>query len=491
MNPKLYEINTRVWIKQFGEQAKLSDVPIDYFKNLKSKGIDIIWLMGVWKTCDSLIEKYCFTPELISEYAKALADWKKEDVIGSPFAIDEYKINPKLGTEDDIKNLREKLNSLDLKLLLDFVPNHCGAGSRYLKEHPEYFLAGDSELLVKDEFTFFKSPFDESKIFAHGRDPFFPAWEDTVQLNYFNEDTINFMIGNLLKISRLCDGVRCDMAMLELNNVFENTWLGVLNNQKYSKPAAEFWIEAINKVRDKNPDFIFLAEAYWDLEWRLQQLGFDFTYDKKLTDRLISKSVSDIKAHLYAEKTYQQKSTRFLENHDEIRAVEKFGIKESLAAAVLISTIEGMRFYFDGQFEGNHIKVPIQLGRKPEEKPNVMVEQFYRKILDITKENIFCVGEWLILNTLSAGGSNNSYENILAWQWKLGNDLRIVVINYSDYTSQCRLMFQVFSNKAEVVLTDLINDAEYIRAVDEINNPGLFVELKSYQSHIFKVSEIV
>ncbi len=489
MNPKLYEINTRIWIKQFGENAKLRDIPFDYFKSLSHQGINIVWLLGIWKTCYNQVDQYCFTQELISEYSKALPDWKKEDVIGSPFSIDEYSVNPKLGSEEDVIILKEKLNSAGIKLFLDFVPNHFGSGTKYIREAPEYFLAGDDELFVRDRFTFFKSPFDESKIFAHGRDPFFPAWEDTAQLNYFNEDTRSFMINNLIKISKLCDGVRCDMAMLELNNVFENTWLGVLNKQRYAKPDSEFWSTAISAVKKLNPDFIFLAEAYWDLEWQLQQLGFDFTYDKKLTDRLVAKTVSDIKAHLNADKEYQEKSMRFLENHDELRAVEKFGIKESLAAAVLVTTIEGMRLYFDGQFSGKHIKVPIQLGREPEEKTNVLVKQYYDKILNVTKENIFNEGDWQILNAMPVSENNFSFENILAWQWKLGDEVRIIVINYADCTSQCRLKFCVASSRSEILLIDLLNEVKYLRAIDEINTVGLFVELKSYQSHIFKVSD--
>ncbi|MHB1688394.1 MAG: alpha-amylase family glycosyl hydrolase [Ignavibacteriaceae bacterium] len=490
-NPKLYEINTRVWIKQFGEQTKLSGIPTIYFENLVDKGINIIWLMGIWKTCDSIIEKSCFTPDLVSAYNKALSNWKKEDVIGSPYAIDEYIINPRLGTVDDLLKLKEKLNSLGLKLFLDFVPNHFNADTKYLKTNPEFFLNGDEEMFSKDPFTFFKSSFDETKIFAHGRDPFFPVWEDTVQVNYSNEETRNFMTSILLGLSEVCDGVRCDMAMLELNNVFENTWLGVLNKQNYSKPKKEFWSEAISKVKAKNPGFIFLAEVYWDLEWQLQQNGFDYTYDKRLTDRLASKAVLDVKAHLNAEKSFQLKSVRFLENHDEERAVERFGMKESLAGSVLISTIQGMRFYYDGQFEGKKIKLPVQLGSKPVEKPNLFVKEYYDRLLSITKEKIFQEGNWQMLNALPVSHDNFSFENIFTWQWQLQNETRIIAINYSGNTSQCRLKFEVKSNQAEILLIDLLNKVEYIRSISEIKTIGLFIELKSYQSHIFKFSAYI
>ena len=115
-NPKLYEINVRVWIKRFGSNIKLSQIPNDYFKELADKGINIIWLMGIWKTAPEVINKCCFSVDLISSYNKALPDWNKEDVVGSPFAIDIYEVNPQFGTLNDLQILRDNLNKLGLKL---------------------------------------------------------------------------------------------------------------------------------------------------------------------------------------------------------------------------------------------------------------------------------------------------------------------------------------------------------------------------------------
>ncbi len=173
------------------------------------------------------------------------------------------------------------------------------------------------------------------------------------------------MINILKDISLLCDGVRCDMAMLPLNNVFYNSWIGVLNKMNFPKPAGEFWGIAIKEIKNIKKDFLFIAETYWDLEWDLQQLGFDYTYDKRLTDRLGSADIASIKAHLHADLIYQEKSVRFLENHDEQRAVAKFGKYKSLAAATIITTIPGMKLFYDGQFSGYKSKVPVQLGREP------------------------------------------------------------------------------------------------------------------------------
>jgi Alpha amylase, catalytic domain len=487
LSPKILEVNTRIWIKQFGENAGLRDVPDDFIEELSYKGINIFWLMGIWMTSKSLVEKCCFGIDLVPGYIKALSDWKREDVIGSPFAIDDYKINPALGTEDDLKNFRSKLNKKGIKLILDFVPNHLGADSVLLDSHPEIFLQADKETYLKDKYTFFEYQNKNYYYIAHGRDPFFPPWSDTSQLNFFETKTREFLIEKLKYISTVADGVRCDMAMLPLNNVFHNTWLGILNKSGYKKPDEEFWKIAISEVKYKNTEFIFIAEAYWDLEWELQQLGFDFTYDKRLTDRLAGNDISDIKAHLNADPEFQKKSVRFLENHDEDRAITKFGKYKSLAAAVVISTLPGARFYYDGQFEGRKIKLPVQLGREPTEKIIRQVKNYYETILSITRDEIFTKGEWRLLYAEPVSAANNSFENFLAWEWHLNDELRIVIVNYTFHSSQCRIKLEFKTERTELRFDDLLSNDSYTRLTQELKNPGLFVELKGYQSHIFSV----
>lgn len=488
-NPALYEINTRLWIKRFGNNKKLSEIPDEYFADLAGKGIDIIWLMGIWKTTPQLIDACCYSPELISSYNKSLSDWKKEDVIGSPYSIDNYQINPDLGSLEDLKLLREQLTRLGLKLFLDFIPNHFSAASGLIETNPEIFLPGDPGLLEYDPLTFFRPEADKNKIFAHGRDPFFPAWSDTIQVNYYNPAAREFMTNILLKLSDLCDGVRCDMSILQLNNVFTNTWSGVLNKLDFAKPKTEFWSDAIAAVKAGNPEFIFMGEAYWDLEWELQQLGFDFTYDKRLMERLASDDVYGAKAHLDADIGYQEKSVRFLENHDEQRAAAAFGIQKSMAAAVIMSTVPGMKFYYDGQFEAKKIKLPLQLGREPQEKESKQVKSFYNELLTITRQDIFKSGSFKKLEAVPAGDGNFTYEDIFCWMWKLRNEYRIVITNYSGSTSQCRIIFNIGSKSAEIILTDHMTDVSYTRNAEEIKTQGLFVELKGYRSHIFSVAE--
>lgn len=486
-NPVLYEINTRVFVKRFGSKTKLTDIPIDYWINLKQKGIDYVWLMGVWKTCSSTIEKYCLEEGLVNNYKRALKDWKKEDVIGSPFAIDVYQINPELGNEGTLLDLKKTLNNIGLKLILDFVPNHFSADSTLLTKKPELFISVDRKVFFTDPHTYYQ-PFEkEDKYFAHGRDPFFPAWQDTVQINYCDPNARQFMINTIKNITQYCDGLRCDMAMLVLNNVFKNTWIGLLEKNNLTLPENEFWYDAISEIKKVNNEFLFIAESYWDMEWYLQQLGFDFTYDKKLTDKLKFSSASDIYDHFKADYEYQKKSVRFLENHDEERAASILGKEKSKAAAIVISTIPGLRFFYDGQFEGKRIKLPVQLGREPVENPLNGINNFYDKLLSITKEDIFKKSNWELLEPLSSWINNNTYKNILAWIWTHNSEKRIVVVNYSDLLSTCRLKLDTRGYEENFEIIDLLNDQTYIRSSEEVFHEGLYIELKPWQAHILKM----
>jgi len=489
VNPSLYEINTRVWLRRFDTETKtatLSDVPLVYWTELAQKGINYIWLMGIWEPCRNSIKKYCFSKGLINEYRLALPDWKDEDVIGSPFAINKYEVNGKIGSKSELLDLKSTLNRLGLKLILDFIPNHFNSESVLLKTCPELFLQATEKHYKNDKSTYFRDPFDRDIYFAHGRDPYFPAWTDTAQVNYFNEAARNFMTTSLVDLTAMCDGVRCDVAMLMLNDIFAATWSDVLKFHNLDIPANEFWDKAIDAVKQVDNDFIFIAEVYWDLEWRLQKLGFDFTYDKKLTDRLKVENAHNIREHLLADYEYQNKSVRFLENHDEDRIIHSVGNAKSKAAAVVTSTLKGMRFYHDGQFEGKRVKLPVQLGREPHEEVNHGTLRFYEKLLNITNSEVFIKGEWKLLQALPSGQSDQSYKNILAWEWSFEKTLCVVIVNYSDNISYCRLRINFHTDSKELLIHDLLNDETYNRSADELTSVGLFVKLAPYLSHILE-----
>jgi len=211
-------------------------------------------------------------------------------------------------------------------------------------------------------------------------------------LNAFNPRLRRVAVETLSDIARQCDGVRCDMAMLLMNSVFERTW-GARVGQR---PSTDYWREVIPSINVLHPDFLFIAEAYWDLEWELQQQGFDFCYDKRLYDRLEHGNARSVRLHLSADLAFQAKLLRFLENHDEPRAAAAFALEREEAAAVVTATLPGARLFHEGQFEGRRVRLPVFLRRRPEEPVNRSLQVFYKKLLESIDRPTFREGEWSV-----------------------------------------------------------------------------------------------
>jgi len=280
--PSLYQVNTRVWLNGLargrGRLATLDDVPGEELDRLAGMGFDWIWLLSVWRTGEAGRAVSRANPEWRREFLRTLPDLREEDIGGSGFAICGYTVHPGLGGDAALARLRERLRQRGLRLMLDFVPNHTALDHPWVEEHPEYYVAGSELDLTRAprDYAWVKGRGGD-RVLAHGRDPYFPGWPDTLQLDYGNPATRAAMAGELLRIAGQCDGARCDMAMLVLPEVFERTW---------GRKTAPFWPQAIARVRERFPRFTFLAEVYWDLEWTMMQQGFDYAYDKRLYDRL-------------------------------------------------------------------------------------------------------------------------------------------------------------------------------------------------------------
>ncbi len=146
--------------------------------------------------------------------------------------------------------------------------------------------------------------------------------------------------------------------------------------------STNYWTTVIAAVKAKWPEFRFIAEAYWDLEWELQQQGFDYCYDKKLYDRMEKGDAESVRLHLLADRSYQEKMVRFIENHDEPRAAATFGGGKDRAAAVAILTLPGAKLLYEGQFEGRKVRLPVFLGRCPAEPADQDLAAFYGRLLE-------------------------------------------------------------------------------------------------------------
>jgi hypothetical protein len=184
--------------------------------------------------------------------------------------------------------------------------------------------------------------------------------------------------------------------------------------------------EVIPAVKEASPNFKFIAEAYWSLEWELQQQGFDYCYDKRLYDRMEHEPAMSSRMHLYAEMEFQNKVVRFLENHDEPRAAATFSDEKQRAAAVIISTTPGAKLFHEGQFEGRKVRLSVFLARRPDEPVNQYLQRFYQELLPLCAAPILHQGIWSLCET-AGWPDNTSHESLIAYTWEL-HDLRYVII---------------------------------------------------------------
>jgi glycosidase len=485
--PTLYEINTWAWLSDLaartGARVDLRSVPAAEWDAIAALGFDAVWLMGVWERSPAGIAIANHNQNLVDDFRRALPDVRPEDNVGSPYCVRRYVADDHLGGRKGLAVARRELARRGMRLILDFVPNHVAPDHPWVSEHPEYFIQGTEDEIRNDPASFIQA---DKAVFACGKDPYFPAWPDVVQLNAFHPGLRQAVVETLSDIASQCDGVRCDMAMLLLNSIFERTWGG----RAGPRPGAEYWVDVIPAIKKANPDFRFIAEAYWDLEWELQQQGFDFCYDKRLYDRLEHDNAESVHLHLCADLAYQEKLLRFIENHDEPRAAATFATAKERAAAVTTSTLPGARLFHEGQFQGRKVRLPVFLGRRPEEPVDKELEDFYRKLLAAINSPVFREGQWTLC-AHTGWPDNPSYQNIVAWRWNKDEERYLIVVNLSDGAAQA-LVQVAWDDLAghNWKLTDKLSGATYERSGDEVRSSGLYVDLGPWSHHFFRWSVV-
>jgi glycosidase len=353
-----------------------------------------------------------------------------------------------------------------------------------VKTHPDYYVEGSEGALAGAPQNYLRVDTDRGpKILAYGRDPNFPGWPDTLQLNYANPELYVARIDELIAIAGKCDGVRCDMAMLLLPEIFQRTW-GIT--------PEPFWPKATTAVHAKYPAFTFMAEVYWDLEWTLQQQGFEYCYDKRLYDRLREGHVKPIRDHLLAGLDYQDKLARFLENHDEPRAASEFPLLQHQAAAIITFLSPGLRFFYNGQFEGARVRVPTHLCRGPVEPTNPEIAAFYAKLLAVLKQTAFRDGSWSQIQPLPAWSGNWTHDNFVAYTWAgVDGSRHAAIVNYAGNQGQCRvpLPFPELCGR-QVRLTDVMATEVYDRDGSELVDRGLYIDHPPWQYNVFELRVI-
>ena len=224
---RIYEINTRVHASEFDQ------ITTPELVELSRLGFDAVWVMGVWQ---------------ISEGAKRISKIVSDDYEGSPYAVPDYKFNRDLGGRSRFSALVKRAHGAGLAVIVDFVSNHMAIDSEWIAERPDFFIRCDASARRQTTSEYFLH--ESGGVIAFGRDPYFPPWHDTAQLDYTNPDLRRRMIEVLKWISTIADGVRCDMAMLVLRDYFRQQWYGNVPRAWFDeRMPGEFWDQAISEVK--------------------------------------------------------------------------------------------------------------------------------------------------------------------------------------------------------------------------------------------------
>jgi hypothetical protein len=435
--------------------------------------------MGVWERSPAGLAIALRDASLLASFRQALPDLTEADIAGSPYCVRNYVVDAALGGPDGLAEARARLAARGLRLILDYVPNHVAPDHPWLTERPHCLIRGSADDLARSPEAYLEAA---GQIYARGRDPYFAPWPDVVQLDAFSDDLRAAAVDTLVSIGDQADGVRCDMAMLLMNDVFAKTW----GERAGPPPAEDFWPYVVPRVRARHPDLLLVAEAYWDLEWALQQQGFDHCYDKRLYDRLLHEDADAIRAHLQAGLDYQRGLVRFLENHDEPRAAATLDGDRERAAAIAVATLPGATLWHEGQFEGRTVRLPVFLSRRPEEPVDERLRAFYARLLPAAAA--VRDGEWRLL-PVTGWPDNDTHRNLLAWAWTGPGTRHLVVVNHSDTPAQGQVPLP-WPDLAGAPhrLTDLLTDQTYDRDGDTLTGPGLFVDLPARHSHVLSAA---
>ena len=372
----LFELNARL------HQKHLDALAEEHLPRLAALGFDWIWIMGIWT----------MGPRGVVMSRKYALDFE-----GSPYAIAAYDVDPLLGGEPALRRFVARAHALGIKVMADFIPNHLALDTPLIDVDPAMVIHSNPAVRTEHPTDYYEHA--KGRL-AHGKDPYFEGWNDTVQLDYAYPPLRAHQVAQLRRIADLVDGVRCDMAMLVLREHVKKNWFPGVDQASFDAAyPREFWDEAVTAVRAAHPDFVFMAEVYWDNEPRLQELGFDFTYNKKLYDQLAHHHPSaEIAAQLaHWPQHYLERCVHFLENHDEERAAHRFG-RRTRPSAILSYAIPGAVFVHQGQMEGFAEKLPVQR-REPlqHETPNAALRAFYERLLGLVRRPIFRGGELTVL----------------------------------------------------------------------------------------------
>jgi len=458
-----------VWLGQlsgwYGKEIhRLDEIPDEELDKLARWGVTGLWLIGIWERspASQTIKRICGNPEAIA----------------SAYSLYDYAIAHDLGGWEALANLRERALKRGIRLASDMVPNHTGIYSRWIVEHPDWFvqldyppyptyrftgpdLSSSPEVSIQIEdgywdksdaavvFKHYDHRTGRTRYIYHGNDGTSTPWNDTAQLNYLNPEVREAVIRTILHVAHNFPIIRFDAAMTLAKKHYQRLWFpqpgmgsGVPSRAEHGMTRAafdaampeEFWRQVVDRAAAETPDTLLLAEAFWLMEgYFVRTLGMHRVYNSAFMNMLKmeenAKYRQTIKNVLEFNHEILKRFVNFMNNPDEKTAVEQFGKENKyFGAAVLLVTMPGLPMLGHGQVEGFHEKYGMEYKRAYWDEPvdEHLVAEHERRIFPLMRRRrLFSGSENFILYDFFVDGAVN--EDVFAYSNRHGDDRGLVI----------------------------------------------------------------
>lgn len=465
-----------VWLGQlsieYGEEiTRLDQIPDRELDRLARCGFTGLWLIGIWERSDASrkIKQFTGNPEAIA----------------SAYSLYDYTIARDLGGEEALWNLKSRALKRGIRMASDMVPNHTGLYSRWILEHPDWFVqldyppypaysfsgpdlsdSPDISLHIEDGywdrsdaavvFKYYDHRDGRTRYIYHGNDGTSTPWNDTAQLNYLLPEVREAVSGTILHVASMFPIIRFDAAMTLAKKHYQRLWFpqpghgGVASRaeQGMTREAfdqsmpEEFWRQVVDRISSENPDTLLLAEAFWLMEgYFVRTLGMHRVYNSAFMNMLKmeenAKYRQTIKNVLEFDPQVLQRFVNFMNNPDEKTAVEQFGKEQKyFGACVLLATMPGLPMFGHGQIEGFHEKYGMEYKRAYWNEPidEHLVRQHERFVFPLLKRRwLFSGSENFVFYDFWCGSSVN--EDVFAYSNRVGDQRALIIFQNRFATS--------------------------------------------------------
>jgi hypothetical protein len=467
--------NVYVWLDQLSEQygralTRLDEVPDEELDTLAHRGFTGLWMIGLWERSRA------------SQRIKQMRG--NPEAVASAYSLFDYQIAADLGGEEALQNLRARAWQRGIRLSSDMVPNHMGIDSKWVIEHPDWFISLDYSPFPSYSFNGADLSWDErvgiqiedhyynntdaavvfkrvdrwtgsEKYIYHGNDGTSMPWNDTAQLNFLKPEVREAVIQTILHVARNFPIIRFDAAMTLAKKHYQRLWFpepgsggaipsraehGLTREAFNAAMPNEFWREVVDRVAAEVPDTLLLAEAFWLMEgYFVRTLGMHRVYNSAFMNMLRDEENANyrsvIKNTIEFDPEILKRYVNFMNNPDERTAVDQFGKGgKYFGICTMMATMPGLPMFGHGQVEGFAEKYGMEYRRAywDEQPDGALIERHEREIFPLLRRRyLFAEIENFLLYDLFTpqgdGPSGRVNEDVFAYSNRAGDERSLVV----------------------------------------------------------------